>query len=146
MRATEKTCLHCHGIFVTASTRQKYCGQACNNRYNAQRRWDEAHGLSVLERLTHESPEVQQLIKMVCRSFGVTYNRLTSKSRRRMVVMPRHILVWMSIEKLRMRPTEVAKIIHRDLTTVGHSIEAVQDWMETKDSVFMSYYNKLKTA
>jgi chromosomal replication initiation ATPase DnaA len=96
--------------------------------------------------LTAFDPKAKVIVERVCASFEIEYKKLVSQDRRPVVSIPRHILAYAIKTELDFSQNRIAEIVGRERSSVSHSLNVVKIMMETRDALFMSYYNKLKTA
>jgi chromosomal replication initiator protein len=75
--------------------------------------------------------EKQQLasdiLNTVSNYYGVTINELKGKCRKRRIVKPRQVIMFLSRTKARMVLSDIGEVMNRDHTTVIHSITCIQN-------------------
>jgi chromosomal replication initiator protein len=75
--------------------------------------------------------EKQQLasdiLNTVSNYYGVTINELKGKCRKRRIVKPRQVIMFLLRTKARMVLSDIGEIMNRDHTTVIHSITCIQN-------------------
>ena len=75
--------------------------------------------------------EKQQLasdiINTVSKYYGVTINELKGKCRKRRIVKPRQVIMFLLRTKARMVLSDIGEVMNRDHTTVIHSITCIQN-------------------
>lgn len=78
---------------------------------------------------------VENIIQDVCDEFGISFERMTTKTRIREVIIPRQIACWMIKSKLVRNDFSLEGIGRMlggfDYTTVLHSIKVVNEQIET---------------
>jgi chromosomal replication initiator protein len=75
--------------------------------------------------------EKQQLasdiLNTVSNYYGVTINELKGKCRKRRIVKPRQVIMFLLRTKARMVLSDIGEVMNRDHTTVIHSITCIQN-------------------
>jgi len=75
--------------------------------------------------------EKQQLasdiLNTVSNYYGVTINELKGKCRKRRIVKPRQVIMFLLRTKARMMLSDIGEVMNRDHTTVIHSITCIQN-------------------
>jgi chromosomal replication initiator protein len=75
--------------------------------------------------------EKQQLasdiLNTVSNYYGVTINELKGKCRKRKIVKPRQVIMFLLRTKARMVLSDIGEVMNRDHTTVIHSITCIQN-------------------
>jgi chromosomal replication initiator protein len=75
--------------------------------------------------------EKQQLasdiLNTVSNYYGVTINELKGKCRKRRIVKPRQVIMFLLRTKARMVLSDIGDVMNRDHTTVIHSITCIQN-------------------
>lgn len=75
--------------------------------------------------------EKQQLasdiLNTVSNYYGVTINELKGKCRKRKIVKPRQMIMFLLRTKARMVLSDIGEVMNRDHTTVIHSITCIQN-------------------
>lgn len=75
--------------------------------------------------------EKQQLasdiLNTVSKYYGVTINELKGKCRKRRIVKPRQVIMFLLRTKARMVLSDIGDVMNRDHTTVIHSITCIQN-------------------
>ncbi len=79
--------------------------------------------------------ELDCVIGYICQYFNTNMHDLKSKSRKRELVIPRHIAIYLSYKRQLGSKKAIGKYFSRDHSTVIHAIEAVSDLLDT-DSKF----------
>jgi chromosomal replication initiator protein len=75
--------------------------------------------------------EKQQLasdiLNTVSNYYGITINELKGKCRKRRIVKPRQVIMFLLRTKARMVLSDIGEVMNRDHTTVIHSITCIQN-------------------
>jgi chromosomal replication initiator protein len=75
--------------------------------------------------------EKQQLasdiLNTVSNYYGVTINEIKGKCRKRRIVKPRQVIMFLLRTKARMVLSDIGEVMNRDHTTVIHSITCIQN-------------------
>lgn len=78
----------------------------------------------------------KQIIEVVCRYYSITNEDICGKSRKRELVVPRQIIMYLLREETRSSfPSIGDEIGHRDHTTVMHAYEKIREAVETNEQV-----------
>jgi len=77
----------------------------------------------------------ENVVKLVCETYGVTHDEIRHKTRARRIVDARHVLSWILVKKMGMTLSEVGKTFlgGRDHTTIINSIDRFNDIYDTDD-------------
>jgi len=98
----------------------------------------------LIKRAPGQGPEVNEIIKAVCRMFAVSEDDLVGKSRKACYVMPRQTAIWLIKELTPLTLMEIAERIGgRDHSTILHSIQRCQ-YRQVEDKNFKATVNRLK--
>lgn len=85
---------------------------------------------------SRRSVSVKQLIETVCDHFEITHTDLLGKSRKRELVVPRQIIMYLMREEIQASyPTIGNEIGKRDHTTVMHACEKIKEAVETDEKI-----------
>lgn len=87
---------------------------------------------------------IEDIIQAVIETIGITKQQLIKKGNKEEPVAARQF-VCVFIKKYipTMSQENIGKIIHRDRTTVIHSIATINDLLYTKDEKFVFWYNEI---
>jgi chromosomal replication initiator protein len=69
----------------------------------------------------------QDIIDTVSKYYGVTIAELKGKCRKRRIVKPRQVIMFLLRTKARMVLSDIGEVMNRDHTTVIHSITCIQN-------------------
>jgi chromosomal replication initiator protein len=67
------------------------------------------------------------ILNTVSNYYGVTINELKGKCRKRRIVKPRQVIMFLLRTKARMVLSDIGEVMNRDHTTVIHSITCIQN-------------------
>lgn len=85
---------------------------------------------------SRRSVSIKQLIETVCDYFEITHSDLLGKSRKRELVVPRQIIMYLMREEIQASyPTIGNEIGKRDHTTVMHACEKIKEAVETDEKI-----------
>lgn len=87
--------------------------------------------MPVLKDVSRTMPARSTIINRVCTRYGVTFEELKAKSRKREYVFPRHLLMYLLTKKAGMTLADAGRLLDRDHTTVIHAIKCIEDYIET---------------
>jgi chromosomal replication initiator protein len=85
---------------------------------------------SVLKQRMSKSEKEQlasDILNTVSNYYGVTINELKGKCRKRRIVKPRQVIMFLLRTKARMVLSDIGDVLNRDHTTVIHSITCIQN-------------------
>lgn len=85
---------------------------------------------SVLKQRLSKSEKEQlanEIVNTVSKYYGVTISELKGKCRKRRIVKPRQIIVYLLRTKARMVLSDIGDVLNRDHTTMIHSITCIQN-------------------
>lgn len=85
---------------------------------------------SVLKQRMTKSEKQQlasDILNTVSNYYGVTINELKGKCRKRRIVKPRQVIMFLLRTKARMVLSDIGEVMNRDHTTVIHSITCIQN-------------------
>ena len=85
---------------------------------------------SVLKQRMSKSEKQQlasDILNTVSNYYGVTINELKGKCRKRRIVKPRQVIMFLLRTKARMVLSDIGEVMNRDHTTVIHSITCIQN-------------------
>lgn len=87
---------------------------------------------------------IEDIIQAVIETIGITRQQLIKKGNKEDHVAARQ-LVCLFVKKYipTMRQEDIGKIIHRDRTTVVHSIVAIKNLLDTKNDKTVFWYNEI---
>lgn len=77
----------------------------------------------------------EKIIEIVCGHFGLTVKNVQSRSRVKEFVYARHIIFYLIRKNTKMKLKSAGELLHRDHTTVIHSVETLKDLMYTEPDV-----------
>lgn len=87
-----------------------------------------------------EAPTIGSLTKRqdfiiagVCKHFDTNFKEMCTKSRKREIVLPRQIAMYLLHKMLGMGCADIARIFNRDHTTALHNFKLVQDLIDTNE-------------
>jgi chromosomal replication initiator protein len=70
-------------------------------------------------------------MEAACTFYDIDRRLLFAKTRKREVVIPRHVFRWFAVRYQSYKTTYIADSTNGDHTTVLNSIRAISDWVET---------------
>lgn len=86
-------------------------------------------------KVNHMNPQlIIQQVLAVCK---VTYSELTGKSQEQRLVVPRHLVIWLTTYYCGLADSEVGQLVNRDRTTVVHAIGKINDSLDVQDQLYM---------
>lgn len=85
----------------------------------------------VFEPEERQLPELSRLRTLVCNTYGITWDRLTTMSRKQHIVAARQIFCYVAVEVLKFGKSEIGRMLEQDHTTIIHSCNTVRNWIET---------------
>ena len=86
--------------------------------------------------------EANLMLNIICKDFKVSKDDLFGESRKRELVIPRHIAQYLIRTKLRMSIKKIGTMFNRDHTSIIHSTRLVTNFVEAKyDNPYKSYIN-----
>ena len=71
--------------------------------------------------------KAKQIIKIIEEYFTIEHEKLVSKGRKRDLVLPRQIAMYIIKIKTRLKDDAIAKLFNRDRTTAIYSIQTIED-------------------
>ena len=89
-----------------------------------------------------------EIIEIVCRYYGHTYDQVNQKNRKKELVMTRHICMFMGSTYTKLSEVNIGKKFNKDRTTVIHSCKVVNNLIETDKKIAYDIKvisNKIKT-
>ena len=87
---------------------------------------------------------IEDIIQAVIETIGVTRQQLIKKGNKEEPVAARQfICVFVKKYIPTMRQEDIGKIIHRDRTTVIHSLTTIKDLLDTKNNKTVLWYNEI---
>ena len=85
---------------------------------------------SVLKQRMSKSEKEQlanDILNTVSNYYGVTISELKGKCRKRRIVKPKQVIMFLLRTKARMMLSDIGEVMNRDHTTVIHSITCIQN-------------------
>ena len=84
---------------------------------------------AVRERLRREQAELMfdDLTRIVCAVYEVTFDGIRSASRERALLEPRVCLLWIASHHLNIGPTQLGRLINRNHATVAHGVKLFEE-------------------
>lgn len=81
------------------------------------------------QKLTRTEREqlASEIIDVVSNYYGVAIKDIKGRSRKREIVKPRQVIVFLLRTKAKMKLTDIGQVLERDHTTVIHSITCIQN-------------------
>ena len=76
----------------------------------------------------------ERVLKAVMQHFNISWIEMNSKCRKRRVLLPRQISMYLLHKLLGMGCVDVAKMFDADHTTAIHNFKLIQDLMDTNDN------------
>jgi chromosomal replication initiation ATPase DnaA len=84
---------------------------------------------------THEKIDIKDLMNIVCDVIGVPIKSLSSKSRKRELVVARHLISYFGVSVSAQTLTSIGAQMNKDHTTIIHGRETIKDLLEVGDEV-----------
>lgn len=72
-----------------------------------------------------------QIIDLICESYGISQDDLKSQNRKKELVFARHLSMYLLRKKAKLSLREVGLMLGRDHTTVVNAIDRVNEYLET---------------
>jgi len=76
-------------------------------------------------------PTFSIISEQVCKYFGVPFNEVTGKSRKRKIAISRQLICYILMKQKRYSLNYVGKYVNRDHATVIHSVKTIQNLIDT---------------
>lgn len=95
--------------------------------------------------IADERDRFEGIVTTVVDHYGLTVDELRSKNRRRHIVKPRQIAIYLGGFFTKLTLTYIGEYFGKDHTTILHSINTVKDLLET-DPDYVMEIKKLKLA
>lgn len=73
--------------------------------------------------------KAKQIIDAICRYYKVTEEQLKSKNRKRLIVLPRQVCMYIIKVKTKLKDDAIAEMFNRDRTTSIHSIDLINNFL-----------------
>lgn len=77
----------------------------------------------------HLSPEI--VVKDVCRRYDLSVDDLKSECRKRDLVFPRHLAMYLIKQRTGLSLSKIGEMFNRDHTSVMHAIRTIQNYIDT---------------
>ena len=92
----------------------------------------------ILSEISEKSRDItiESIKKLVAGEFGLSIDHLVSKSRKRAIVKPRQIAIFLSRKYTDQPLQKIGKSFNRYHATAIHAIKTVEDGIKTKNSIF----------
>lgn len=93
-------------------------------------------GIRNREKLTFKTTVTkEQMTKIVCDYFEIPLERIFKKSRKKELVLGRHVICFLLFKYSKLSKTDIAKFVNKDHTTVINGLRTLQDLMDTEKGV-----------
>lgn len=85
-----------------------------------------------------EKVDIKDLMKIVCDVVGVPIYKLSTKSRKRELVVARHLISYFGVSVTTQTLSSIGAQMNKDHTTIIHGRETIKDLLEIGDEVVCS--------
>ena len=89
-----------------------------------------------------EGQRIRELIEAVCLEWGIATKSVFARVQFREYVCARHMITLALREEYRWTITRIAHLMHRDPSTIWHSLDAASDLIDT-DMAFKATYKRI---
>ena len=76
---------------------------------------------------------ILEVRKLIEREMNVTYKEIAGRSRIKQIVVARYIYIWFLRKHYKKTLLSIANELNRDHTSIIHAMNAMQQWVDTKD-------------
>ena len=96
-----------------------------------------------LERVMGIANDLDAILSIICRASGVAKEDILSKSRKREVVAARQAYCYYAKQRTNHSLLVIGDLVDRDHATVIHSINKIEDLIDTKDKMTLELIDRV---
>lgn len=93
---------------------------------------------------TERITDMRLIYADICKIFDLTQDQIKSKTRVREVIIPRHISMYVMSRITDETLSDIGRFFNTDHSVILYAIDSVKKMIDTKDSLFMSYWDAYK--